>query len=53
MLNIILKDIFMGFFGNKKAKEKLLGVATNYSIQAMTSYLRSRKQYEERLTIFF
>lgn len=42
----------MGLFGNKKARDKLLGVATNYSIQAMTSYLKSRKQYEDRLTIF-
>lgn len=42
----------MGLFSNTKAKEKLLKVATNNSIQVMSSYLKSRKKHETSLTIF-
>ena len=42
----------MGLFSNKKAKEKLIGVAMNSSINAMNSYLKSRKKYEDCLIIF-
>lgn len=42
----------MGLFSNKKAKEKLIGLAMTSSILVMTTYLKSRKKYEESLTIF-
>lgn len=42
----------MGWFTNKKEREKLLGHASAHSVLVMDSYLKSRSKHEEKLTIF-